>query len=80
MHLVIILAIGLLIGLVGHWVVPMLHAYSALVTMVIGIVGSVLATYGGQAFGFYDAGQRAGYVVSALGAIVLLVVVPLSSR
>jgi uncharacterized membrane protein YeaQ/YmgE (transglycosylase-associated protein family) len=80
MHLIVILVIGLLVGLVARWVVPGLHSYDVLVTMVIGVVGSLIATYGGQAFGFYNAGQRAGYVVSLLGAIVLLVLVPLTSR
>jgi uncharacterized membrane protein YeaQ/YmgE (transglycosylase-associated protein family) len=42
--------------------------------MIIGIAGSVLATYLGQAFGWYQAGQGAGFIMSVVGAIVLLLI------
>ena len=45
--------------------------------MLIGIVGSVIATYGGQALGLYRVGQPAGFIGSVLGAIVLLALVRL---
>ena len=41
-------------------------------TVVIGIVGSVIATYGGQALGLYRVGEPAGFIGSVLGAIMLL--------
>jgi uncharacterized membrane protein YeaQ/YmgE (transglycosylase-associated protein family) len=44
-------------------------------TIVLGIGGAVVATYGGQALGLYTAGQGAGFIGSTIGAIVLLVVV-----
>ena len=36
--------------------------------------GSLLATYGGQALGYYAAGERAGFIAATLGAIAILFV------
>ena len=43
-----------------------------IVTMLIGIAGSFIATYAGRALGWYQEGQSAGFIMSVLGAIVLL--------
>ena len=48
-----------------------------IVTVVIGIVGAVIATYGGQALGLYAPGEPAGFIGSVLGAVVLLVLLRL---
>ena len=45
-----------------------------IVTTVVGIVGSVLATLAGQAAGWYDNGQRAGFLGSIVGAVAFLLV------
>lgn len=42
-------------------------------TILFGIGGSLLATYGGQALGLYRAGQGAGFIGSVVGAVILLV-------
>ena len=75
MHIIGILLIGFLVGLVARWVTPGPHPHGFLVTIVIGIVGSVIATYGGQALGLYRVGKPAGFIGSVLGAVVLLVLV-----
>jgi uncharacterized membrane protein YeaQ/YmgE (transglycosylase-associated protein family) len=41
-------------------------------TIVLGIVGSLAATYGGQAMGLYAAGESAGWIASIIGAIIVL--------
>ena len=41
-------------------------------TLLIGIAGSFVATYAGRALGWYQEGQAAGFIMSVLGAIVLL--------
>jgi len=51
-----------------------------IVTIVIGIVGAVIATYGGQALGLYHPGEAAGFIGSVVGAVVLLVLLRLFSR
>ena len=68
-----IVIIGFLVGLVARWIGPGPHFYGFWVTAAIGIAGSVLATFGGQALGLYRIGQPAGFIGSVVGAIVLLV-------
>lgn len=80
MHIVGIIVIGLLIGLVARFVTPGPNPRGIIVTIAIGIVGSVLATYGGQALGLYAAGEPAGFIGSVVGAVVLLVLVRLFGR
>jgi uncharacterized membrane protein YeaQ/YmgE (transglycosylase-associated protein family) len=75
-HIIGIILIGFVVGLIARWVVPGAH-HGFWVTAVVGIVGSVLATYGGQALGLYRAGEPAGFLGSVLGAIVLLGIVHL---
>ncbi|MNR59134.1 Transglycosylase associated protein [compost metagenome] len=45
-----------------------------IMTILIGVGGSLLATYGGQAVGIYQAGQVAGFIGAVVGAVVLLVI------
>jgi uncharacterized membrane protein YeaQ/YmgE (transglycosylase-associated protein family) len=75
-----ILLIGLIIGLLARFLTPGPTPRGVLTTIVIGIVGSVVATYAGQALGLYREGEPAGFIGSVLGAIVLLVLVRLFTR
>ena len=45
-----------------------------ILTTVLGIVGAVVATYLGQAVGWYQAGESAGFIASIVGAIIVLVI------
>jgi uncharacterized membrane protein YeaQ/YmgE (transglycosylase-associated protein family) len=51
-----------------------------IVTMLIGIAGSFVATYIGRLLGWYQEGQSAGFIMSVLGAILLLAVYHLIKR
>jgi len=64
--------LGLLVGLVARIVTPGRHPRGLIVTIAVGVAGSVIATIGGRAAGFYNSGQRAGLVAAVIGAIVLL--------
>ena len=64
--------VGLVVGAIARLLTPGRHPHGIVVTMVVGIAGSVIATIGGRAAGFYHSGQRAGFIASILGAIVLL--------
>jgi uncharacterized membrane protein YeaQ/YmgE (transglycosylase-associated protein family) len=75
-----IIIIGLLIGLVARIVTPGPNPRGIIITIVIGIVGAVIATYGGQALGLYQVGESAGFIGSVIGAVVLLVLVRLFGR
>ena len=67
------LLIGLVIGAVAKFLMPGKDPGGILITMILGIAGSFVATYLGRTLGWYQAGQAAGFIMSVLGAIVLLV-------
>jgi uncharacterized membrane protein YeaQ/YmgE (transglycosylase-associated protein family) len=74
MSIIWTILIGFVVGLIARAIKPGNDSAGFIVTTVIGIVGSLIATYLGQAMGWYTAGQAAGFIASVLGAIVLLVV------
>jgi len=74
MSIVWTILIGFVAGLVARALKPGDDAAGFIVTTVIGIVGSLIATYVGQAMGWYTAGQGAGFIASVVGAVVLLFV------
>jgi uncharacterized membrane protein YeaQ/YmgE (transglycosylase-associated protein family) len=74
MHLLWELIIGLVVGAVAKFVMPGKDPGGIWITMIIGIAGSIIATYIGQAIGWYQAGQGAGFIMSVVGAIVLLLI------
>jgi uncharacterized membrane protein YeaQ/YmgE (transglycosylase-associated protein family) len=80
MHIIAIILIGFLVGLLARWIGPGPHIHGFWITVAIGIVGSVLATYGGQALGLYRVGRPAGFLGSVVGAIILLALVRLVGR
>lgn len=64
--------IGLIVGAVAKFLMPGKDPGGILITMGIGIVGSLVATYLGQAIGWYQPGQSAGFLMSVAGAVLLL--------
>jgi uncharacterized membrane protein YeaQ/YmgE (transglycosylase-associated protein family) len=72
--------IGFVVGLVAKMLTPGRDPAGFFITAAIGIAGSLLATFGGQALGLYSAGEPAGFVGSLIGAIILLVVYHLIRR
>lgn len=74
------IVIGFVVGLIAKFLTPGRDPGGFLVTIVIGIVGSVAATYGGQALGLYAPGQPAGFIGAVVGAIVLLILLRLVRR
>ena len=77
MQIIFIILIGFLVGLVARFIAPDPHIAGFWWTVLIGVVGSIIATYGGQALGLYRVGRPAGFVGSVLGAIILLALVRL---
>jgi uncharacterized membrane protein YeaQ/YmgE (transglycosylase-associated protein family) len=63
---------GLVVGALAKLVMPGRDPGGIIVTMLIGIAGAVLGGFIGQALGFYRQGEAAGFLMSLLGAIVLL--------
>jgi uncharacterized membrane protein YeaQ/YmgE (transglycosylase-associated protein family) len=66
--------IGLIVGAVAKLLMPGKDAGGIWITMALGIAGSIIATWLGQAIGWYQAGQSAGFVMSVVGAVLLLFV------
>jgi uncharacterized membrane protein YeaQ/YmgE (transglycosylase-associated protein family) len=66
--------IGLFVGAVAKFLMPGKDPGGIWITMIIGIAGSILATYLGQVIGWYQAGQGAGFIMSVVGAILLLLI------
>ena len=66
--------IGLIIGVVAKLLMPGKDPGGIIVTMLLGIAGSLLAGWIGGAVGLYQPGQSAGFIMSVIGAIVLLAI------
>jgi len=68
------LFIGLIAGFIARALKPGNDSMGWIMTAVLGVAGSFLASYLGAALGLYTAGQAAGFIASIIGAIVLLVI------
>ena len=64
--------IGFIVGIVAKFLMPGRDPAGFIITALIGIVGSVVATYLGRAMGFYQVGESAGFIAAVLGSIILL--------
>ena len=71
---------GLVIGVLARLIKPGADPMGWIMTILLGIAGSFLATYAGQALGWYTVGQTAGFIASVVGAIILLVLYGLVTR
>lgn len=67
------LFIGLVVGLIARAVKPGNDKLGWIMTALLGVAGSFLASYVGLAMGWYQQGDAAGWIASVVGAIVLLV-------
>ena len=65
---------GLIVGALAKLVMPGRDPGGIVVTMFLGIAGAVLGGFAGRAMGLYGPGDAAGFLMSFLGAVVLLVV------
>jgi len=65
---------GFVIGLLAKFLHPAKENMGFIMTIVLGIAGSFLAGVIGQFFGWYKAGEGAGFIASVVVAIMLLVI------
>ena len=79
MSIIWTIIIGLIVGIVAKFLMPGLDPGGFVITALIGIVGSVIATYLGRALGFYQVGESAGFIAAVLGAIILLFIYRLAT-
>ena len=64
---------GLIVGAIAKLMMPGRDPGGIIVTILLGIVGALLGGFLGRAVGLYGPGEAAGFVMSVLGAIILLV-------
>ena len=67
--------VGLIVGAIARFVMPGEQKMGWIMTILLGIGGSMAAGFIGQAFGWYQPGEGAGWIGSVLGAVLLLFVV-----
>jgi uncharacterized membrane protein YeaQ/YmgE (transglycosylase-associated protein family) len=64
--------IGLIVGAIAKFIMPGKDPGGILVTMLIGIAGAFVGTFLGRAIGHYQPDQSAGFLMSLVGALILL--------
>jgi uncharacterized membrane protein YeaQ/YmgE (transglycosylase-associated protein family) len=79
MHLLGTLIIGFLAGIVAKLLMPGRDPGGFIVTTLLGIAGAFVATYLGQALGWYQADERAGFLGAIVGAVIVLAVYRLAA-
>ena len=67
-----ILLIGLVVGAIAKLLIPGRDPGGCIITILLGIAGAFVASYLGQAVGWYRPGEPAGFIGSVVGAILLL--------
>jgi uncharacterized membrane protein YeaQ/YmgE (transglycosylase-associated protein family) len=68
------LLIGLVVGAVAKLLMPGKDPGGFLITIILGIAGSFIATFLGRALGLYREGASAGFIMSVIGAMLLLLI------
>ena len=74
MHIIVFLLFGLLVGTMARWIVPGREPGGWIISILLGLGGSLLGGYFGRVVGMYREGQPAGFVMSLLGAVALVAV------
>mgnify|MGYP003472186437 FL=1 len=75
MGIIATIVVGLIVGALARWIMPGEQKMGWILTIVLGIVGAVVAGFIGRAFGWYEPGEGAGWIASVLGAILVLFIV-----
>ena len=69
------IVIGFVAGVLAKLITPGENEPSGFIlTTILGIVGAFVATYLGQALGWYNAGEGAGFIGATVGAVIVLLV------
>jgi uncharacterized membrane protein YeaQ/YmgE (transglycosylase-associated protein family) len=77
MGIIATIVIGFIVGLLARALKPGNDNMGIIMTTLVGIAGSFVARYGGEALGLYKEGDPIGWIASILGAMVLLLVLSL---
>ena len=63
---------GLVIGIIAKLLMPGRDPGGFIITILLGIAGALLGGFVGRAMGFYGPGEAAGFLMSFIGAVLLL--------
>jgi uncharacterized membrane protein YeaQ/YmgE (transglycosylase-associated protein family) len=74
MHWLWTIIIGLVVGAVAKLLMPGKDPGGFIITMLLGIAGSLVGTWLGRMVGWYQEGESAGFIMSVIGAIILLAI------
>jgi uncharacterized membrane protein YeaQ/YmgE (transglycosylase-associated protein family) len=74
MHWLWTIVIGLVIGALANLIMPGKDPGGFIVTILLGIAGSIVATWLGRVVGWYQGEQSAGFIMSVVGAMLLLAI------
>jgi uncharacterized membrane protein YeaQ/YmgE (transglycosylase-associated protein family) len=66
--------IGFVAGLIAKFLMPGRDPGGFIITTLLGIVGALIATWLGQAIGWYRAGEGAGLIGAVVGAVIVLII------
>jgi uncharacterized membrane protein YeaQ/YmgE (transglycosylase-associated protein family) len=80
MHIIWTILLGLAAGIIAKFIYPGKENMGWIVTTLLGIAGSFVATYLGQWLKIYQPGQAAGFIGAIVGALILLFVYSLIKK
>ena len=71
---------GLVIGIIAKLLMPGRDPGGFIVTILLGIAGALLGGFIGRTMGFYGENESAGWIISILGAVILLALYRMMAR
>jgi len=80
MHWLWVILISLIVGAVAKLLMPGKDPGGFVITILLGIAGSLVGTFLGRSLGMYQEGQSAGFIMSVIGAIILLAIYHFARR
>lgn len=80
MHIVWTILLGLAAGIIAKFIFPGKENMGWIMTTLLGIAGSFVATYLGKALGIYQPGETAGFIGAIVGALIILFIISLFRR
>lgn len=80
MEILVWIVFGLVVGALAKLIMPGRDPGGIIVTILLGIAGAVIGGFIGRTMGFYQEGEAAGFIMSFLGAVVLLALYRMFTR
>lgn len=79
-HILWVIIIGLVIGVIAKLLMPGRDPGGFIITILLGIAGSFVGTWIGRVLGMYSQGEAAGFIMSVIGAVILLAIYHFARR